>query len=117
MRGGDGTVSKIRALGFCKSCTQHPDRGSQYCSDEYQRLLKNYGFLTSMSGKGCCFDNVAVKIFFKTLKAEPIWHHAWLTRRACEIAIFQYINGFYNPRRKHSGLNWESPLAFERMAA
>ena len=98
-------------------CIHHTDRGCQYCSYEYQRLLKRHGFLVSMSGKGCCFDNAAVETFFKTLKAELIWRHQWPTRRACEVAIFQYINGFYNPRRRHSALEWKSPLAFERKAA
>ena len=58
-----------------------------------------------------------VEAFFKTIKAELIWRHPWHTRRAAELAIFEYINGFYNPRRKHSALGWKSPLAFERMAA
>lgn len=55
--------------------------------------------------------------FFKTLNAELIWRHSWASRRQAEIALFQYINGFYNPRRKHSTLGWKSPLAFERAAA
>ena len=70
-----------------------------------------------MSGKGRCYDNAAVESFFKTIKAELIWRRSWLTRRAAELAIFEYINGFYNPRRKHSGLGWKSPLAFEAQAA
>ncbi|GER08173.1 hypothetical protein GCM10007972_04580 [Iodidimonas muriae] len=59
----------------------------------------------------------AVETFFKSLKAELIWRHAWATRRETEAALFQYINGFYNPRRRHSALGWKSPLAFERKAA
>lgn len=98
-------------------CIHHSDRGSQYCSQDYQKLLGQHGFQNSMSGKGCCYDNAVVEAFFKTLKAELIWRHSWPTRRACEIALFQYINGFYNPRRRHSALNWKSPLAFERKAA
>jgi len=70
-----------------------------------------------MSGAGNCYDNAAVETFFKTIKAELLWQTSWPTRRAAETAIFQYINGFYNPRRKHSALNWKSPLAFERKAA
>ena len=58
------------------------------------------------------FDEV---VFQK--RAELIWRHPWHTRRAAELAIFEYINGFYNPRRKHSALGWKSPLAFERIAA
>ena len=58
-----------------------------------------------------------METFFKTIKAELIWPHSWQTRRDAEVAIFEYINGFYNPRRRHSALGWKSPLAFERFAA
>ena len=114
----------IRALNMAialrrppKGCIHHSDRGSQYCSHDYQKLLRQHGFKVSMSGKGNCYDNAVMETFFKTIKAELIWRHSWQTRRAAEIAIFEYINGFYNPRRKHSALGWESPLAFERKAA
>lgn len=100
-----------------KGCIHHSDRGSQYCSHDYQKLLRQHGFKVSMSGKGNCYDNAAMETFFKTIKAELIWRHPWHTRRAAELAIFEYINGFYNPRRKHSALGWKSPLAFERKAA
>ena len=114
----------IRALNMAialrrppKGCIHHSDRGSQYCSHDYQKILRQHGFKVSMSGKGNCYDNAVMETFFKTIKAELIWRHSWQTRRAAEIAIFQYINGFYNPRRKHSALGWKSPLAFERKAA
>ena len=100
-----------------KGCIHHTDRGSQYCSHDYQKLLRQHGFQVSMSGKGNCYDNAAVETFFKTIKAELLWQHSWQTRRAAEIAIFEYINGFYNPRRRHSALGWKSPLAFEAKAA
>lgn len=100
-----------------KGCIHHSDRGSQYCSHDYQKRLRQHGFQISMSGKGNCYDNAVVETFFKTIKAELIWRHPWHTRRAAELAIFEYINGFYNPRRKHSALGWKSPLAFERIAA
>lgn len=100
-----------------KGCIHHSDRGSQYCSHEYQARLSKYGFKVSMSGKGNCYDNAAMETFFKTIKAELIWRQTWHTRRQAELAIFEYINGFYNPRRKHSALGWKSPLAFERIAA
>jgi transposase InsO family protein len=70
-----------------------------------------------MSGKGNCYDNAAVETFFKTIKAELIWRHPWETRRQAEMAIFEYINGFYNPRRRHSALGWKSRVAFERKVA
>jgi transposase InsO family protein len=100
-----------------RGCIHHSDRGSQYCSHDYQKRLRQHGFQISMSGKGNCYDNAAMETFFKTIKAELIWRHSWQTRRAAEIAIFEYINGFYNPRRRHSALGWKSPLAFEKIAA
>ena len=100
-----------------KGCIHHTDRGSQYCSNDYQNVLKKHGFLVSMSGKGNCYDNAVVETFFKTLKAELIWRNTWLTRRQTEMALFEYINGFYNPRRRHSTLGGKSPIAFERKAA
>ena len=100
-----------------KGCIHHTDRGSQYCSHDYQKLLRQHGFQVSMSGKGNCYDNAAVETFFETIKAELLWQHSWSTRRAAEIAIFEYINGFYNPRRRHSVLGWKCPLAFEAKAA
>lgn len=71
----------------------------------------------SMSGKGNCDDNAAVETFFKTIKAELIWQRTWQTRREVEVALFEYINGFCNPRRRHSTLGGRSPLAFERQVA
>ena len=100
-----------------KDCIHHTDRGSQYCSHDYQKILRKRGFKVSMSGKGNCYDNAAVETFFKTIKAELIWRNTWDTRRKAEMAIFEYINGFYNPRRRHSALGWKSPVAFERKVA
>ena len=74
-------------------------------------------FRGSMSGKGNCYDNSAVETVFKTIKVELLWQRSWRTRRDAEMAIFEYINGFYNPRRRHSALGWKSPLAFERKVA
>jgi putative transposase len=98
-------------------CIHHTDRGSQYCAHDYQKLLRKHGFKVSMSGKGNCYDNAAVETFFKTIKAEMIWRRSWQTRWQAEMAIFQYINGFCNPRRKHSALGWKSPVVFEQWAA
>jgi len=78
--------------------------------------LANY-LVPSLSGKGNCYDNAAVETFFKSLKAEVLWPQTWPTRRQAETAIFQYINGFYNPRRRHSYLGGISPLAFEAKVA
>ncbi len=75
------------------------------------------GLQPSMSGKGNCYDNASVEAFFKTIKAELIWRQSWLTRRQAETAIFQYLNGFYNTRHRHSYLGGISPLAFEAKVA
>lgn len=98
-------------------CMFHSDRGSQYCSYDYQKKLQAYGLQPSMSGKGNCYDNSAVETFFKSLKAELIWRQKWPTRHQAKGAIFQYINGFYNTRRRHSYLGGISPLAFEAKVA
>ena len=119
-----------------KGCVHHTDRGSQYCAHEYQKILRQHDVQVSMSGKGNCWEfkdglrsrsddpgdhlksqNAITETFFKTLKAEMIWRKTWQTRRQAEAAVFQYINGFYNPRRKHSALGYKSTLAFERKAA
>ena len=96
---------------FIKSPRNHTGR------DNYHKILRVHGFKASMSGKGNCYDNAGVETFFKTIKAELIWRRSWETRRQAETAIFQYINGFYNPRRRHSALGGKSPLAFERKVA
>ena len=70
-----------------------------------------------MSGKGNCHDTAAVETFFKTIKAELIWRRSWKTHRQAETAIFQSINGFHNPRRRHSALGAKSPSAFKRQVA
>ncbi len=75
-----------------KDCIHHTDSGSQYCSHDYQKILRQHGFKVSMNGKGNCYDNAAVETFFKTIKAELIWRHSWETRRKAEMAIFEYIN-------------------------
>ena len=95
-------------------CIHHTDRGSQYCSHDYQKRLSQLGFKTSMSGKGDCWDNAVVETFFKTLKAELIWRHSWQTRQLVAQALFKYINGFYNARRRHSAIGGTSPIKFER---
>lgn len=100
-----------------EGCIFHSDRGSQYCAYDYQKKLQAYGLRPSMSGKGNCYDNASVETFFKTIKAELIWRQSWPTRRQAEAAIFQYINGFYNVRRRHSYLGGISPLAFEAKVA
>ncbi|WP_408884340.1 IS3 family transposase [Kozakia baliensis] len=95
----------------------HSDRGSQYCAMDYQTELQRHGILISMSGKGNCYDNSMVETFFKTLKTELVWRTVFYTRAEAAQAIARYIDGFYNPVRRHSALNFQSPIMFEKMAA
>jgi transposase InsO family protein len=95
----------------------HSDRGSQYCSNEYQAELRRHGVVISMSGKGNCYDNAMVETFFKTLKSELVWRTAFQTRAEATEALARYIDGFYNPRRRHSALGFVSPIRFEMRSA
>lgn len=95
----------------------HSDRGSQYCSVDYQAELRRHGIRISMSGKGNCYDNAMVETFFKTLKSELVWRTVFHTRSQAEQAIARYIDGFYNPVRRHSALDFLSPVSFEKLAA
>ena len=96
-----------------KGLIHHSDRGSQYASDEYQRLLGSNGMVQSMSGKGNCYDNAMVETVFKTIKSELVWRYSWQSRFEAERAIARYIDGFYNPIRRHSALVYQSPINFE----
>jgi hypothetical protein len=80
-------------------------------SYDYQRMLDRHGFISSMSGKGNCYDNAMVETLFKTIKSELIWRTSFQSRR--EAAIARYIDGFYNPIRRHSALAYKSPKKFE----
>ena len=108
-----------RAIALCQpgaGVIHHSDRGSQYCSDAYQARLGELGFLVSMSGKGNCYDNAVVETFFKTIKSELIWRTVFMSRSQAEAAIAEYIDGFYNPDRRHSTLAFTSPVKFEAEA-
>lgn len=94
----------------------HSDRGSQYCSIDYQAVLRSHGIRISMSGKGNCYDNAMVETFFKTLKSELVWRTTFFTRAEAERDIARYIDGFYNPVRRHSALDYLSPAQFEKQA-
>jgi putative transposase len=95
----------------------HSDRGRQYCSIDYQAELKKHGILISMSGKGYCYDNAMVETFFKTLKTELVRRTIFYTRQEADQAIGRYIDGFYNPVRRHSALDYSSPAQFAKLAA
>ena len=94
----------------------HSDRGSQYASINYKKLLKKYRMTSSMSRKGDCWDNAVMESFFATLKTELIYHEQLLTREDAKAKIFDYIEMFYNRKRRHSSLGYKSPLEFEMMA-
>lgn len=91
----------------------HSDRGCQYASDHYRQLLRSHGLLPSMSAAGYCYDNAAIESFFSTLKTELIHRHQWLTHAEVKLALFDYLEVFYNRQRLHSALNYRSPAAFE----
>ena len=91
----------------------HSDRGCQYAAAIYQTLLAGHAITSSMSRVGCCYDNAMMESFFATLKRELIHRRRFATRKDAESAIFEYIEAFYNRRRLHSSLNYQSPEAFE----
>jgi transposase InsO family protein len=91
----------------------HSDRGSQYASDDYQKILKDYKMESSMSGKGDCWDNAAAESFWSTLKTELVHHQHYATRDEARQSIFEYIEVFYNRKRLHSSIGYMSPETFE----
>lgn len=92
----------------------HSDRGSQYASNEYQQLLKKYGYQPSMSRKGNCYDNAAMESFFATLKKELVYHQSYQTYKEAKRDIFYYIEVWYNKKRRHSSLGYLSPEEYEQ---
>lgn len=90
----------------------HSDRGSQYCADDYRKLVKQFGMLASMSRKGNCYDNAPMESFWGSLKNELIHHQRYATRVDAETAIKEYIEIFYNRQRRHSRLGYVSPAQF-----
>lgn len=91
----------------------HSDRGSQYASHEVQTKLQHYGFSPSMGSTGSCYDNAITESFFHTLKTEHVYHTQLKTRDDARVQLFDYIEIFYNRQRRHSSINYLSPVAFE----
>ena len=91
----------------------HSDRGSVYASGDYGDALTSIGAVKSMSRKGDCWDNAVAESFFATIKGEMIDHEDYATRGAAITAIGEYIDGFYNPCRRHSAIGYVSPIEFE----
>jgi transposase InsO family protein len=92
----------------------HSDRGSQYASHSYQEQLRQHGMVGSMSRRGNCWDNAVVESFFSTLKSELIRDQPYRTRAQARSAVFEYIEVWYNRKRRHSTLGYVSPEQFER---
>lgn len=91
----------------------HSDRGSQYASEHYQRVLSQHGIQCSMSRKGNCWDNAPMESFFATLKKELVHREKYQTIEEARLSIFEYIEVYYNRRRRHSALDYRSPEQFE----
>lgn len=91
----------------------HSDRGSQYCSHEYQRLLAENGFICSMSKRGDCYDNACMESWNHSFKIEAIHGERFLTRADAKSHVFEYIDVYYNRKRLHSRLGYQSPVYFE----
>lgn len=93
----------------------HSDRGSQYASGDYQALLAAQQMVCSMSRRGNCWDNAPVESFFSTLKRELVHHRRYQTRAEARAEIFEYIEVWYNRRRRHSSLGYKSPAQYEEL--
>jgi len=91
----------------------HSDQGSQYSASDYRAMLAANGIECSMSRKGCCWDNAVAESFFHTLKTELVHHEDYRRRVEAQASIFEYIEVFYNRRRRHSHIGQVAPLAFE----
>lgn len=93
----------------------HSDRGSQYCSHDYQRLLAENGFISSMSKRGDCYDNASMESWNHSFKVEAIHGEKFMTRAAAKNHVFEYIDIYYNRTRLHSRLGYASPVCFEAL--
>lgn len=91
----------------------HSDRGVQYASVDYQRLLQSRGILVSMSRLGDCYDNAVMESFWGTLKTELVYHRDYQSREEARSSIFQFIECWYNRKRRHSAIGYKSPEQFE----
>jgi transposase InsO family protein len=93
----------------------HSDQGIQYTSESFRKMLKENGFLQSMSRKGNCWDNAITETFFHTLKTELIKRIKYKTREEARVSIFEYIEIFYNRKRLHSAIGYRSPVEYEKL--
>ena len=93
----------------------HSDRGVQYTSLSFGKRLEDEGLVASMGRVGSAYDNALAESFVATLKTELLYRNTWPTRQAARTAIFEYIEGFYNSRRRHSALGYLSPSEYEEV--
>src|SRR5258707_10108762 len=92
----------------------HSDQGSQYTSEQFQRLMADSGIVCSMSRSGNVWDNAAMESFFSSLKTERAGRKTYRTRNEARADVFDYIERFYNATRRHSTIGYLSPVEFER---
>jgi putative transposase len=113
----DALLMAIRRRRPPRGLLHHSDRGVQYASEPYQAILARHGFRCSMSRRGNCLDNAPMESFFGSLKTELVHRTAFPTRKAARRAVFEYVEAFYNRRRRHSALGFLTPArAYEQMA-
>ena len=110
----DALMMALWRRGKPVSLMHHSDQGSQYTSEDFQRLLDDQGITCSMSKRGDCWDNAAMESFFSSLKMERIYRRKYVSREELRADVFDYIEMFYKPRRRHSTLGQISPVEFER---
>lgn len=109
----DALMMALWRRGFPRNVLCHSDRGSQYCSEDYQKMLKAYGLICSMSRKGNCWDNAIAESFFHSIKIELIYTERYATREVAKQSVFQYIEVYYNRVRRHSAIGSIAPEVFE----
>lgn len=112
----DALMMALWRRGFPRHVLFHSDRGSQYCSHDYQNRLKHYGLTCSMSRKGNCWDNAVAESFFHSIKTELIYHERYTTRENAKQSIFHYIEVYYNKLRRHSTIGSLAPDVFENQS-
>jgi putative transposase len=112
----DALTMAIWRRGKPEALLHHSDRGSQYTSEQFQRLLADHGVTCSMSRSGNVWDNAAMESFFSSLKTERTARRAYRTRDQARADVFDYVERFYNPKRRHSTLGYLSPTEFEMQA-
>jgi len=109
----DALLMALWRRGRPRELLHHSDQGSQYTSEDFQRLLEQHGITCSMSRRGDVWDNSAMESFFSTLKTERVHRRRYQTRDEARADVFDYVERFYNPRRRHSSIGYMSPVEFE----